>query len=78
MTDVALAHKEGQLAALPGWRVALIVLVAVAVAFTIAWIVPWGREYPPSAVIPFAEVIILTHEAAFWMGALILVNTCGQ
>ncbi|MGE4252769.1 MAG: hypothetical protein AB7F09_25520, partial [Parvibaculaceae bacterium] len=55
MTDVALAHKERQLGALPGWRAALILVAAVIAAFAVAWIVPGGSEYPAAAVIPFAE-----------------------
>jgi len=55
MTDVALEHKEGQLGALPGWRAALILFLAVIVAFTIAWIVPGGTDYPQAAVIPFTD-----------------------
>ena len=60
MTDVALDHNEQRLTSLPGWRSAAILLAAVAVAFTIAWMVPGGTDYPSSAVIPFAE----------WIGAV--------
>lgn len=55
MTDVVIEHKETSLGTLPGWRSALIVIAAVAVAFAVAWIVPGGAEYPASAVIPFAD-----------------------
>jgi glycine betaine/proline transport system permease protein len=60
VTDVALDHNESRLASLPGWRSALILLVAIIVAFAVAWIVPGGTDYPSSAVIPFAE----------WIGAV--------
>jgi glycine betaine/proline transport system permease protein len=53
MTDVALEHQERRLAGLPGWRVAAVIMAAIAVAFAIAWIVPGGRAYPASAIIPF-------------------------
>jgi glycine betaine/proline transport system permease protein len=55
MTDLALAHKERHLAALPGRRAALTVVAVVVAAFTIAWLVPGGSEYPASSVIPFAD-----------------------
>jgi glycine betaine/proline transport system permease protein len=60
MTDVALDHEESRSNSLPGWRSALVLLVAIAVAFAIAWIVPGGTDYPSSAIIPFAE----------WIGAI--------
>ncbi|TMJ42101.1 MAG: hypothetical protein E6G89_04665 [Alphaproteobacteria bacterium] len=59
MSDVAL-DNESRSNSLPGWRSALILLVAIIVAFAIAWIVPGGTDYPSSAVIPFAE----------WIGAV--------
>ena len=64
MTDVVLEHKERQLSSVPGWRAALILLLAVIVAFAIAWIVPGGSDYPASAVIPFAEWISI---AMLWI-----------
>src|SRR5207247_7931451 len=60
MSDVALDHNESRSNSLPGLRSALILLVAIIVAFAIAWIVPGGTDYPSSAVIPFAE----------WIGAV--------
>ncbi|WP_119387979.1 ABC transporter permease [Taklimakanibacter lacteus] len=60
MTDVALDHRETGARALPGWRIAAIVIAAIAVAFAIAWIVPGGEDYPSAAIIPFAE----------WIGAI--------
>lgn len=57
MTDVAIEHGESRLGTLPGWRKAVILLVAVIVAFGAAWIIPGGSDYPSSAIIPFAEWI---------------------
>jgi glycine betaine/proline transport system permease protein len=55
MTDVALAHKETGLGSVPGWRAALVLVAVIIVAFTIAWIMPGGSDYPTSAIIPFAD-----------------------
>ncbi len=60
MTDFALQHEERRLAALPGWRIAVIIIAAIALAYAIAWVVPGGMDYPSSAVIPFDA----------WIGAI--------
>jgi len=57
MTDVALDHGQEGARALPGWRIAALIIAVIAVAFAIAWIVPGGADYPSSAIIPFAEWI---------------------